>query len=235
MKTLKAIKYNNGYVFVDETDEPYPIGFHLKKNEIIEVKGIGEKSGEVFHEKGFNYKGEIVKIVAQYNLGVYEHEIPHVELDLNFLEKELRQHREQIKTAETKHHQDMILTQCSNISYLKIMYKEEIESKKYTEEDLKRAFDLGKQVGYKLDFDAWSGMKDDFISSLYPPILSIDIETIHVMPQSNGTRADDYITDEISLNPLLNTLEVPVIAYKFGKQYVRLMKINHERDTIQKS
>lgn len=235
MKTLKAIKYNNGYVFVDETDEPYPIGFHLKKNEIIEVKGIGEKSGEVFHEKGFNYKGEVVKIVAQYNLGVYEHQIPHVELDLNFLEKELRLHREQIKKAETKHHQDMILTQCSTISFLKIMYKEEIESKKYTEEDLKRAFDLGKQVGYKLDFDAWSSMKDDFISSLYPPIESIDIETIHVIPQSNGTRADEYITDEISLNPKLNTLEVPVISYKFGKQYVRLMKINYERDTIQKS
>ena len=233
MKTLKAIKYKDGYVFVDETDEPYPIGFHLKKNEIIEVKGIGENSGEIFHDKGFNYKGEVVKIVGQYNLKIPN--VYYVELDLNFLEKELRLHREQIKKAEDRHQQDRILQQCDTISFLKVMYQSEMDSKKYTEEDLKKAFNLGKQVGYKLDFDAWSGVKDEFINSLYPPIISIDIETIHVMPQENGTRSDGKITDEISLNPNFNTLEVPAISYKYGKEHLRLININYEDKAIKES
>jgi hypothetical protein len=226
MKTLKAIKYKEGYVFVDETDEPYPIGFHLKKNEIIEVKGIGEKSGEIFHDKGFNYKGEVVKIVGQYNLNIPK--VHYVELDLNFLEKELRLHRDQIKKAEDRHQQDRILQQCDTISFLKVMYKSEMETNKYSLEDLHKAFELGRKIGY----GTWDELRDSFINSLYPPIISIDIETIFVMPQENGERSDGKITDEICLDSKFNTLEVPVISYKYGKEYLRLMNINYENKAI---
>ncbi len=50
-----------------EIKEDCKWGFHLSKKELIEIKGIGEKSGEIFHDKGFNKKGEIVEIIATIN------------------------------------------------------------------------------------------------------------------------------------------------------------------------
>jgi hypothetical protein len=76
---MKPIKFQQGFLFIDETADPYPLGLHLKKKEIIKVEGVGVISGEVFHSKGFNYKGEIVKIVGQYNLNIPN--VPYIDIN----------------------------------------------------------------------------------------------------------------------------------------------------------
>jgi hypothetical protein len=38
--------------------------WHLKKQEILEVKGVGESSGEIHHEKGWNKPEEVLFIAA---------------------------------------------------------------------------------------------------------------------------------------------------------------------------
>jgi hypothetical protein len=52
----------NFYLLSDE--EAYPYAFHLKKKEILEVQGVGEISGELFHDKGWNHKKDCMKLIA---------------------------------------------------------------------------------------------------------------------------------------------------------------------------
>lgn len=185
MKTLKAIKYEEGYLFVDIDGDPYPLGLHLIKNEVLEVQGVGAKSGEVFHSKGFSYKNEVAKIVGQYNLN-----FPH-------------------------------------IYYVDMEFKSP-SARIYTIVDLLDAFEAGTRLAEDATGRQVLDAVDNMVQSVQPKIESIDIETIFVVPQLNGTRSDGKITDEISLNPADNTLEVPIINYKFGKEHLTLININYE-------
>ena len=57
----------DGFDYYVSNEEPFPYAYIKHKNEVIKVKGIGEKSGEVFHDKGFNHAHECRKVVATNN------------------------------------------------------------------------------------------------------------------------------------------------------------------------
>lgn len=64
-------------------DKPFPYAYIKHKNEVIKVKGIAEKSGEVFHDKGFNYPYECRKVIATNNPNI---DVPQVvKFDINCL------------------------------------------------------------------------------------------------------------------------------------------------------
>lgn len=63
-KNYDIIALNNHLYMVDKEEEAYPWVYLHKKKEVIKINGVGEKSGELFHEKGFNFKEEGWKIVA---------------------------------------------------------------------------------------------------------------------------------------------------------------------------
>jgi hypothetical protein len=50
------------FITSDE-EEPYPYALHIKKQEVLKIKCIGENSKELFHDKGFNYQYECKKII----------------------------------------------------------------------------------------------------------------------------------------------------------------------------
>jgi hypothetical protein len=53
------------YYVVDKKPKDY---VYIKtKNEILKVRGIGEKSGEVYHKRGFNFAKECQRIIATNN------------------------------------------------------------------------------------------------------------------------------------------------------------------------
>lgn len=47
-------------------------------------------------------------------------------------------------------------------------------------------------------------------------ITKVYVKYMNVVPQSNGRRSDGKIIDEISLNPVLNTLQVPILNYSYN-------------------
>lgn len=58
---LTAYTAINIYITSDET--AYPYALHLKKQEVLKIKGVGENSGELYHDKGFSYPYECQKII----------------------------------------------------------------------------------------------------------------------------------------------------------------------------
>lgn len=64
MKIL--VKINNEFYLVDESP-PEQYIYHKRKKEILKVNGVGEISGEVFHEKGFSFKNECLNVLKTTN------------------------------------------------------------------------------------------------------------------------------------------------------------------------
>lgn len=64
MKEL--VKVGKDFYLVDET-EPSEYTYHKRKHEILKVNGVGEVSGEVFHEKGFSFKEECLNVLRTTN------------------------------------------------------------------------------------------------------------------------------------------------------------------------
>ena len=59
--TPSSFKTQHIYITSDET--AYPYALHLKKQEVLKIKGVGENSGELYHDKGFSYPDECQKII----------------------------------------------------------------------------------------------------------------------------------------------------------------------------
>jgi len=54
----------NKHIYITSDEEiKYGYAFHLKTQEVLKVKGVGEKSNEIFHSKGFSYSAECKKII----------------------------------------------------------------------------------------------------------------------------------------------------------------------------
>lgn len=64
IKTL--VKVKNDFYLVDNS-EPNEYIYHRRKREILKVDGVGEISGEVFHSKGFSFKGECMNVLKTTN------------------------------------------------------------------------------------------------------------------------------------------------------------------------
>ena len=58
MEKLKLIKIKDSYYLT--TENQTNLCYHLDNKEILEVKGVGEKSGEVHHNKGWNHSSEVL-------------------------------------------------------------------------------------------------------------------------------------------------------------------------------
>jgi hypothetical protein len=61
MENIHKINENIYITSDEEIKEDY--AFHLKTQEVLKVKGVGEKSKEIFHSKGFSYPKECKKII----------------------------------------------------------------------------------------------------------------------------------------------------------------------------
>ena len=69
-KETYAEKVNlNGFDYYVNNTEPESYVYIKHKNKILKADGIGELSGEVFHEKGFNLKEECQAVIATNNPG----------------------------------------------------------------------------------------------------------------------------------------------------------------------
>ena len=55
-------EYQNMYITYDE-EIKNGYAFHLKTQEVLKVKGVGEKSKEIFHSKGFSFPKDCRKII----------------------------------------------------------------------------------------------------------------------------------------------------------------------------
>jgi hypothetical protein len=62
----KLVKVKNDFYLIDDT-EPTKYTFHKRKFEILKVDGVGEISGEVFHEKGFSFKEDCANVLKTTN------------------------------------------------------------------------------------------------------------------------------------------------------------------------
>ena len=59
------MKYKIGkHYYLLSNEEAYPYAFHLKKKEILKINGVGEISGELYHDKGWNHKKDCMRIIA---------------------------------------------------------------------------------------------------------------------------------------------------------------------------
>lgn len=56
----KLIRIDDNYYIT--TSEQTNLCYHLKNKEVLKVRGVGEKSGEVHHNKGWNKAKEVVFI-----------------------------------------------------------------------------------------------------------------------------------------------------------------------------
>lgn len=68
-KQLKLTKMEATLIMLDKPilvseETPYPIAYHIKKKEILIIKGVGEQSLELFHSKGYNYPKECNNVIA---------------------------------------------------------------------------------------------------------------------------------------------------------------------------
>ena len=138
----KLIHTENYLLVVDNKFSRY--GLHLKKNEILNITGVGEKSKEIHHNKGWNKDGEVLFIQAHLPLNnspILEGVdlLPPLEDDVEVLipfpTYKLRDGSE-IKTWmngwEEGHKEG---------------YNKAKETYKYTEEDLKKAINLAYVSG----------------------------------------------------------------------------------------
>ena len=50
-------------LFITSDETAYPYALHLKNQEVLKIKGVGENSGELYHDKGFSYPEEYKKII----------------------------------------------------------------------------------------------------------------------------------------------------------------------------
>jgi len=63
-------------------------------------------------------------------------------------------------------------------------------------------------------------------------ITEVMVEYINIMPQSNGLRTDGKIIDEIALNPILNTLCIPIINPKDNTITIKKLKAFWSREEV---
>lgn len=64
----KLIKQGGDYYIT--THNETNLCYHLKNKELLEVAGVGEKSGEVHHNKGWNKNNEVVFIDTEHKLSL---------------------------------------------------------------------------------------------------------------------------------------------------------------------
>lgn len=60
----------DGFCYYVSEGEPFAYAYIKHKNEVIKVNRIGETSGAVYHDKGFNYSHECQKVVATNNSNI---------------------------------------------------------------------------------------------------------------------------------------------------------------------
>ena len=60
----------DGFQYYVSDGEPFAFAYIKHKNEVIKVNRIGETSGAVYHDKGFNYSHECQKVVATNNSNI---------------------------------------------------------------------------------------------------------------------------------------------------------------------
>jgi len=60
----------DGFCYYVSEGEPFAYAYIKHKNEVIKVNRIGETSGAVYHDKGFNYPHECQKVVATNNSNI---------------------------------------------------------------------------------------------------------------------------------------------------------------------
>lgn len=60
-KTINVLTQNIYITSNEEIKDGYVL--HLKTQEVLKVKGVGEKSKEIFHSKGFSYSSDCKKII----------------------------------------------------------------------------------------------------------------------------------------------------------------------------
>ncbi len=76
-----TLKKHDGHFYLLSNDTAYPVAYHLLKNEVIRINYYGEKSGELYHKKGFNYKRECMKLIASTEKieGIHSLDIKNIE------------------------------------------------------------------------------------------------------------------------------------------------------------
>ncbi len=118
--------------------------WHVKKQEILEVKGVGESSGEIHHEKGWNKPGEVLFIAAHRPLN----DIPTLEgvpllPDWNVSDEELLVPFP--NSTQTRRLRDGSEIKTWMLGWEE-GFKEAKETYEYTLSDLRRAFTTGRDL-----------------------------------------------------------------------------------------
>ncbi len=198
MKTLKAIPYQLGYIFVDGSEIKEGDWFYSVKPRTAD-KAFGSNISEWWKTvcEGNESARWFNKIIAQHNLNLEG--IPYVEL-----EEDVEDIIESIVDRETSAELGSPIRSTYK-RYCLLGYKS-AKARQYTEDDLRKAIDMARsqKSSYAMSTGGFDFEDDEIIQSLQPKIESIEIEMY------NGN------TDE------------PLTYLKDGKIYLKVAKINYQ-------
>lgn len=183
---------SNAFILTD-VFENQTYCWHLKKQEILKVKGVGESSGEIHHENGWNKPGEVLFIAAHRPLT----DIPTLEgvpllpvwseteetIELNYY-KELDNRREVARNftgqVAGRHPDEFGHSEIHHMvrGFLE-GYNKAKETYKYTEDDLTAVWNLAFNEGMSLDDEINEPVLfKDVIKSLQQPKRPAYFETV---------------------------------------------------------
>ncbi len=207
---LKAIPYQQGTLFVDEQAEI------SNKHTTDGVKVYSPKA--ILDSDAVHLKTKIKTIIAQHNLNLDG--IPYVELEEDNEQK-------LIKTAMNKWVGNLSKIGLSpeaidkiteEYSFYYLSGYKAAQSKKYTEEQVKKAIELAKVMedidvqGLTLTVHKFDS--DQIIQSLQPKIESVEVDYKLSVLSDDGT----YIP---------NGCKIPITYQKDGETYLKVTKINY--------
>ena len=192
---LTPISYNGGTIWVDKEAKILVGDWYVAGI----TNGIDEPEIVVWNRKGGDEVGGDKVIGQSTNLSIPN--IPYVEIEEDV---------EKLAWEWCDDHRE--------VGAFKAGYRV-ASAKKYTEEDLENAFNLGL---------AWDGEDTEtntfnsFIQSLQPKIESIEVEMIWV------NHRDEEHDEGGTLPGTIESYKIPVTYQKDGKTFLKVKKINYE-------
>ena len=145
----KLIKTEKYLLVVSDEFKNNIFGFHLKSQEILLLKGVGEKSSEIHHDKGWNKKGEVLFITAHKPLNGEDY-LDGVDVLPSFSrhqEDDINRFTDEFYKIRTKN--DLVIDSDKEL-FLKVGFKtgylKAKETYKYTEDDVFRMFLFGHSL-----------------------------------------------------------------------------------------
>lgn len=205
---LKAVQYQNGYLFVDEKATECRFYLHCSIGGNHQVYDI-ENGGILDDFKRGQPIGWCIKIVAQ-SPELSIEGVPYVELEEEYLCK--------LNTALT-YWKTFSGEKQTGIAYgigLAIEFYKAAQAKKYTEEDLRKALEKAKVWKYHGN----ETTVDEIIQSIRPKIESIELETktvewsMNINPTLVGTQVPVSYTMQTTEGKVFNYYSVKEIIYK---------------------